>query len=261
MNLIYWNCQGLGNRQTIQELGDLVRAQDPSVVFLAETWLEEGRLSNICGSLQFGHYHGVLRITCGGGLALFWKIGLTLDVESSSPNHIDAVINKEKDNAWRFTRVYGAPETQLRSATWDLIRSLHRRGTLPWPYGGDFNEILKSHEKRGGRLRPYSQMEQFREVLDKCNLLDLGFLGNKLTWSRTYPNGGMVWERLDRAVCTTEWYDLFLSTSVQTLTCVSSDHNPICIQLEEIEVKTLRPWQFEQMWLKDSGCKETVERT
>ena len=74
MNLICWNCQGLGNRQTIQELGDLVQAQDPSVVFLAETWLEEGRLSNICGSLQFGHYHGVLRITRGGGLALFWKI-------------------------------------------------------------------------------------------------------------------------------------------------------------------------------------------
>ena len=88
-------------------------------------------------------------------------------------------------------------------------------------------------------------MEQFREVLDECNLLDLGFSRNKFTWSRTYPNGGMVWERLDRAVCTMEWYDLFLSTSVQTLTCVSSDHNPICIQLEEIEVKTLRPWQFE----------------
>ena len=182
-------------------------------------------------------------------------------MESSSPNHIDVVINKEKDNAWRFTGVYGALETQLRSATWDLIRSLHRRGTLPWLRGGNFNEILKSHEKRGGRLRPYSQMEQFRKVLDKCNLLDLGFLGNKFTWSRTYPNGGMVWERLDRAVCTAKWYDLFLSTSVQTLTCVSSDHNPICIQLEEIEVKTLRPWRFEQMWLKDSGCKEIVERT
>ena len=88
-------------------------------------------------------------------------------------------------------------------------------------------------------------MEQFREVLDECNLLDLGFSRNKFTWSRTYLNGGMVWERLDPAVCTAEWYDLFPSTSVQTLTCVSSDHNPICIQLEEIEVKTLRPWQFE----------------
>ena len=104
-------------------------------------------------------------------------------------------------------------------------------------------------------------MEQFREVLDECNLLDLGFSRNKFTWSRTYLNGGMVWEQLDQAVCTAEWYDLFPSTSVQTLTCVSSDHSPICIRLEEIEVKTLRLWRFEQMWLEDSSCKEAMEWT
>ena len=88
--------------------------------------------------------------------------------------------------------------------------------------------------------------------------MDLGFLGNKFTWSRTYPNEGMVWERLDRAVCMAEWYDLFPSSTVHTLTCVYSNHNPICIRLKEIEVKTLRPWHFEQMWLEDSSCKEIL---
>lgn len=72
-------------------------------MFLAETWLEEARLSNIRDSLQFGHYHGVSTITCGGGLALFWKKDFIIDVESSSQNHIDVVINKGKDNAWCFT--------------------------------------------------------------------------------------------------------------------------------------------------------------
>ena len=191
-------------------------------MFLGETWLEEARLSNIRDSLQFGHYHGVSRITRGGGLALFWKNGFTLDVESLSQNHIDVVINKGKDNAWRFTGIYGAPETHLRSETWELICGLYRHESLPWLYGGDFNEILKSHEKSGGRLRPYSQIEQFREVLYECNLLDLGFSRNKFTWLRKYLNGGMVWERLDWVVCMAEWYDLFPSTCVQTLTCVSS---------------------------------------
>ena len=37
MSLLWWNCRGLGNPQTIQELDDLVQAQDPVVVFLAET--------------------------------------------------------------------------------------------------------------------------------------------------------------------------------------------------------------------------------
>ena len=53
-------------------------------MFLAETWLEEARLSNIQDSHQFGHYHGVSRITRGSGLAIFWKEGFIIDVESSS---------------------------------------------------------------------------------------------------------------------------------------------------------------------------------
>lgn len=28
--------------------------------------------------------------------------------------------------------------------------------------------------------------------------------------------------------------------------------------IEGIKVKTLRPWRFEQMWLEDSGCRDTV---
>ena len=104
--------------------------------------------------------------------------------------------------------------------------------------GGDFNEILKSHEKSGGRLQPYGQMDQFREVLYECNLLDLGYFRNKFTWSRSYLNGGMVWERLDRAVGSMDWFDFYPTTCVQTLTCVSSDHSHICIRLEGIAVKS-----------------------
>ena len=84
MNLICWNCRGLGNQQKIQELGELVRAQDPLIVFLAKTWLEEARLGTILDSFQFGHYHGVSRITRGGGLAIFRKNGFNLEIESSS---------------------------------------------------------------------------------------------------------------------------------------------------------------------------------
>lgn len=94
---------------------------------------------------------------------------------------------------------------------------------------GDFNELLKSHEKLGGHLRPYGQMERYREVLDAYGLFDLGYVGNKFTWSKNYPNGGLVWERLDRAVSTVEWFDSFPATKVHTLVCTSSDHNLISI--------------------------------
>ena len=40
-----------------------------------------------------------------------------------------------------------------------------------------------------------------------------------------------------------------------------SDHYPIYILLERIEVKPLKPWRFEQMWLEDLGCRDIVVRT
>ena len=149
---------------------------------------------------------------------------------------------------------YGAPKTRLWTESRDLLRSLHKKFSVSWIYPCDFNELLKSHEKLGGCLRPYGQMEKFREVLDECGLFDLGFSGNKFTWSKSYPNWGIVWERLDQAVSSAEWFELFPITKVQTLTCVSSDHHPIIILLEGFCGKPQRPWRFEQLWLVNRGC-------
>ena len=251
MSLLCWNCRGLGNRQIVQELDDLVRAQDPTVVFLAETWLDDIRLSGIRDSLRFGHYHGVSRLTRGGGLVMFWKKDFDLQVMSSSHNHIDVLINGGKENVWRFIGFYGAPETQHHMESWNLLRDLNNRFSIPWLCGGDFNELLKSHEKLGGCLRPYGQMQRFREALDECGLFDLGFVGNKFTWFKTHPGGGVTWERLDRAISTTAWYNLFPTTKVKTLVYASSDHSPILILPDGINLKPQRPWRFEHMWLEE----------
>ena len=87
---------------------------------------------------------------------------------------------------------------------------LTQAACVPWLYAGDFNKLLKSLEKLRDLLRPYGQMERFWEALDECGLLDLGFVSNKFTWSKNYPNGGIVWKRLDKAVSTTQWFDCFL---------------------------------------------------
>ena len=115
--------------------------------------------------MKFGHHHIDV-----GGLAVFWKKDFDVKVESSSLNHIDIIINGDKENAWSFTGFYRAPETQLRIDSWNLLRNLNGQSSLPWLCAGDFNEILKSHEKLGGRLRPYRQMLLFREALVECGL-------------------------------------------------------------------------------------------
>lgn len=50
----------------------------------------------------------------GGGLVLFWKETMNLNVETSSKNHIDCIIGKGREGAWRFIGFYGEPITHKR---------------------------------------------------------------------------------------------------------------------------------------------------
>ena len=150
MSCIVWNCRGLGNQLTVQELVDLVQAKGLAVMFLAETLADEARLDYVKDRIHFDIKFFVQRENRGGGLVLYWKNDIEVEVESSSLSHIDTVINKNSGKAWRFTDFYGNPETHRRSESWDLLRRLHGRNSLPWLCVGDFNEIVKQSEKFKG---------------------------------------------------------------------------------------------------------------
>lgn len=151
-------------------------------MFLVETWLIEARLVGVLRKLKQKNNHYMWSDNRGGDLMLHWREDVDMIVVGSSLNHINALINDGQDNSWRFSSFYGTPEMHKHQESWDLLRSLNRNFALPWLCVGDFNEILKSHEKGGGRLRPFKQMQDFRAVVDECGLIDLGFLGNKFTW-------------------------------------------------------------------------------
>ena len=117
MSWLYWNMRGLGNQLTVHELAPLMRVQDPVVVFLAKTWADEDRLTKLCDDLHFDEKWVVPRITRAGGLALLWKNSIQIDVDSFSLNYIDVIINKRKDDSWRFTGIYGMPEAGRKHET------------------------------------------------------------------------------------------------------------------------------------------------
>ena len=198
MNCLIWNCRGLGNLRTRKELGDIIWAKDPSVVFIAETLADDARLDMIQANLGFEHKWVVPRVGHGGGLVLFWRSSVNLVVMDSSNYYIDTWIDKGTSNKWRFTGFYGEPETSRWSEAWDSLRTLNHHPKVPWMYAGDFNEIIRQEEKLGGAIRHHGQMQLFRDVLDKCGFLDLGFEGNRFTWSKHFADGHSIWERLDR---------------------------------------------------------------
>ena len=93
MSLLLWNYRGLGNSRTENELVSLIHAKDPSVEFIAETWADEARLDRTLSKINFDKKWVVPRLNRGGGLVLFWKNSINIEVVDSHRYFIDMIIN------------------------------------------------------------------------------------------------------------------------------------------------------------------------
>ena len=197
------------------------------------------------------------------GLALLWKTLMQVDVLTYSPPHIDAIVTEEQGRKkWRFTGFYGHPEIEKREESWKLMESRSHRSDLPWICMGDYNEIMHAKEKEGGGVRSDGQMRAFHEVINKCQLRDLGYVGSDYTWSRRLRSRGWVRERLDKALVSTTWAESFLAVRFFHAATSISDH---CILvLKEISYQRKqrqgpKVWRFESMWLDDARCEGVVQ--
>jgi hypothetical protein len=263
MSCLSWNCRGLGNPCTVHELANLVRVKDPLAVFLMETWSNEEQLELLHCRLHFNNKLVVPSNNKGRGLALFWKNNLNLSISNYSCSHIDSVINPGTDNAWRLSFIYGEPVTHKRMATWNLLRRLHNQHSLPWCCMGDFNEIIKSEEMQGRRPRPDRQMQAFRDAIDDCNLLDMGYSGFPFTWCNNRDPPHTTWVRLDRGLANMDWLQQNPLAIMEHIDVTNSDHKCLFMSWEPHTTSHFqcKPFRFEEVWTSDEGCENTIKES
>jgi hypothetical protein len=92
---------------------------------------------------------------------------------------------------------------------WNLMRKLKMQSGLPWCVLGDFNEAMWSFEHFSASKQPESQMLAFRDVLETCELVNLGFTGLPYTFDNKRQGSKNVKVRLDRVVADNQWRNLF----------------------------------------------------
>ena len=97
--------------------------------------------------------------------------------------------------------------------------------------------------------------------MDVCGFIDLGFKGNPFTSKKYFKDGQTLWERLDRGLANNEWLLRYGGTMVHHLTWSTSDHCLLFIEPEVVVPTNLeKPFRFEEMWLADKGCSDTVRQ-
>ncbi|PNT64024.1 hypothetical protein BRADI_4g23647v3 [Brachypodium distachyon] len=80
MCTLAWNCLGVGNRRTVQELLALARASHPKLVFLCETRQSEEDVKKLRWRLGLRGCEAVSSEGYSGGLALFWDESIQVQI-------------------------------------------------------------------------------------------------------------------------------------------------------------------------------------
>lgn len=110
MNTLAWNCRGVGNSRTVQDLCGLVKSLHPKLVFLSETRMSASRVSNLRWRLGFRNCISVSSDGMSGGLALFWDESVTVSLLSQDSRYIDVLVKESQNDApWRATLCMGNP--------------------------------------------------------------------------------------------------------------------------------------------------------
>ena len=84
---------------------------------------------------------------------------------------------------WLLTAIYASPRCAERQVLWSNLMKVANLHDMPWVMAADFNEPLMEDDKLGGRGVSVNRSFQFKECLDSCSMIDIGFSGPRFTWT------------------------------------------------------------------------------
>lgn len=135
-----------------------------------------------------------------------------------------------------------------------MVSAIKQTSSLPWLVMGDFDEALWQFEHLSVRKRGEGQMLAFRELIQNCDLHDLGFTGFPFNYDNRREGRNNVRVRLDRALADDNWRDIFSEVHIVHLTSPCSDHCPIQLQFNMVNPSSNRSkcLHYEICWDRDA---------
>ncbi|KAL2931509.1 LINE-1 retrotransposable element ORF2 protein [Bienertia sinuspersici] len=166
-----------------------------------------------------------------GGLAVFWSNQVNLTVTSKCMSFFHCKIEEGLNNnfvEWNLLLFYGSPYLASRTQTWAALSNQLASTNLPVIIQGDFNQIESMEQKWGGsEYIPGGRA--FSNWKTNWELMDIPCHGVPFTWCNNRTDNHRVYERLDRAIATQDWLQLYPEATVINFPICLSDHGPILL--------------------------------
>uniref|UniRef100_A0A803PM53 Reverse transcriptase domain-containing protein n=1 Tax=Cannabis sativa TaxID=3483 RepID=A0A803PM53_CANSA len=267
MKILAWNCRGLGNTATVRQLTHLVRHHNPDLLILSEVRLSMVRFMRICSKLHFMDKHYFPPTGQSGGLGMCWMKGVMCNVQSSSKYLISVEITSDPPGIpWLLWGLYGPPHCVDKEQFWVHVGDCVLKAQSPILLLGDMNGTLSDSECFNYRGNTSRYAFDFRRMVHRVGLIDLGFQGPRFTWakggSNSNGNGGMKRARLDRGLASPDWRILFPNAIINHLAATESDHRPLLMDtmggLRDAERKN--PDNFEEIDKAKNHLSEALLR-
>lgn len=246
--------------RAVPALRDLVRDYKPDVFLLFETLVHANKIEEIRSRIGFDFCFTMDRLGRSDSIVVLWKSPFSCRMLNFSQNFVNLeVLDIVNNTSWRLTAFYGYLERSRRRESWELIRSLSLMSQLPWCILGYFNDMLRTSDKKGRVEHPRWLLNGFRDVVHDCELYDLPLEGYQYTWSRGKGTIHAIEERIDRALVSIEWMDIFPKATLTTLLTRISDHSPLLLNLDgSTPSKKHSTFRFENSWLLEDSLQEQL---
>lgn len=200
MKLLSWNCRGAGSSDTIRYIVRMVQDYKPNILFLMETRVPSVQAHRLLRKTHYSHIAAVEARGFAGGLWCLWD---TADIKIRVLSHTAQVLNiaiLERDTpSSLISLIYASPQGSMREKFYHYVEDMASYVNLPWLLVGDFNQVIRQEDKRGGRPVGGVEVDRLKQMVESCNLIELEFGGPRFTWSNGQMGRNLIEQRLDQA--------------------------------------------------------------
>jgi hypothetical protein len=240
--------------------------KDEKIEFLA---IQETKLQEVSASLCYSIWGGE---DCGwafnpsignsGGILSIWRKSVFSFVFSFvGTGYVGVCLDwgAQKKRCY-IVNVYSKCDLTNKRRLWEsILMSKGGFGGEAWCVIGDFNAVLHGDERRGINLHGLNDVSvesaEFANFVSNMELLDLPVLGRKFTWF--HPNGQSM-SRIDRALVSEGWMQVWGQSSLWVLPRSVSDHCPLILRCGSVDWGP-RPFRFNNHWLKNDDFQTLIE--
>ncbi|XP_062086308.1 uncharacterized protein LOC133792419 [Humulus lupulus] len=112
----------------------------------------------------------------------------------------------------------------------------------------------------GGARYPSWLILGFQQMVHECGLMNLELRGQQFSWEKGRGTDQWIKVRIDRALVSHNWIDMFSLARLTNLDFSSSDHSPIFLEpIYRSQQRKKYSFRFENAWLSEPLCYQLVQ--